>query len=196
MKENRIVYIDALRGFAILLVVLGHVPMYSYHSTEEISFGLIPSTFHLALFFFVSGWFFKRKASFATKWHIVSTYCGDAATISKGYDTEIGPYYTRNRKRSNNVNCWKVLKGKFVQLVVPTVVFYLLFCWMNEIDIMENLWSDKYKAGYWFCIVLFEFYLTLAITKNWKYWKTDGVGRVLRVGGYNAKYECCDRFAG
>ena len=58
----RIEYLDALRGFVMLLVVLGHVPMYCYHHLSGISFSTIPSTFHLALFFFISGWFVNSKA--------------------------------------------------------------------------------------------------------------------------------------
>lgn len=113
--SNRIEYIDALRGFVMLLVVLGHVPMYCYHQTEGISFSLIPTTFHLALFFFISGWFVK------------------------------------------NVK----VKEKFMQLIVPTMVFYLIYCWLFDINIIENLWDDKYKSGYWFCIVLFCFFLIM-----------------------------------
>lgn len=121
---NRIEYIDALRGFVMLLVVLCHVPLYCYHNIDEISFCLIPTTFHLALFFFISGWF-----------------CKIGSGISGGI--------------------WQ----KFVQLIVPTVVFYLLYCWLQGIDILNNLWNDKYKAGYWFCIVLFIFHLMITITK-------------------------------
>ena len=139
---NRIEYLDALRGFVMLLVVLGHVPMYCYHHLSGISFSAIPSTFHLALFFFISGWFVKVRLPFT-------------------------------------VYSLQIFKKKFVQLVVPTVVFYLLFCWMNNIDIVENLWSDKYKAGYWFCIVLFGFYLKLTITSTIT--KTERVGGALLV---------------
>lgn len=151
---NRIGYLDALRGFVMLLVVLAHVPIYSYHQTDGMSFSILPTTFHLALFFFISGWFVNSGAvrnAGATKRHIVPTLRGDATTIRGNYD---------------NNNRWKALKGKFVQLIVPTIVFYLLYCWMNGIDIVENLWNDKYKAGYWFCFVLFVFYLTLTISKT------------------------------
>ena len=121
-------YIAALRGLTMLMVVLGHVPMYCYHNTAGgLSFSLVGSTFHLALFFFISGWF--------------------------GWNHNIKDNY-------------KKIWGKFMQLVVPTAMFYMLYCWLNGIDIVDNLWNDKYKAGYWFCIVLFCFYLTLATVQS------------------------------
>ena len=191
MKENRIVYIDALRGFAILLVVLGHVPMYCYHHLVGISFSLIPTTFHLALFFFISGWFVNSGAvrnADATKRSGASTIRksydteqGSYENVTQGYDTEQGSYenvtqgYDTERSSYEN-NLWFTVynsfKKKFVQLIVPTMVFYLLYCWINGIDVMDNLWNDKYKAGYWFCVVLFVFYLTLSITKmiTGKFW--------------------------
>ena len=163
MKINsRIEYIDALRGFVMLLVVLGHVPMYCYHQADAISFSLIPTTFHLALFFFISGWFIK------------------------------------NVSVSDNVahNYRSIIEGKFVQLIIPTIVFYLLYCWMNGIDIVENLWSDKFKAGYWFCIVLFVFWLTLAITKP----ITEKLGGtfdvLLGIGDDYAQHQFGDGYAG
>ena len=50
-----------------------------------------------------------------------------------------------------------------MQLIEPTVVFYLLYCWLNDIDIIDKLCGDKHKAGYWFCIVLFCFHLLMLI---------------------------------
>ncbi|MCQ2198791.1 MAG: acyltransferase [Paludibacteraceae bacterium] len=66
MKE-RIVFIDALRGLAILLVVLGHVPGYIFENfdvnaraSENILWCVIYS-FHMPLFFFLSGYVGLKK---------------------------------------------------------------------------------------------------------------------------------------
>ena len=134
--SNRIEYIDALRGFVMLLVVLGHVPMYCYHAFGMLSFSQIPSLFHLALFFFVSGWFFTSK-SCQKPWGVF-------------------------------------IKEKAMQLLLPTVVFYLIFCWVKDVDIAGNLWHDKYKAGYWYCVVLFCFFILARLLG-----KTKGMGGVV-----------------
>lgn len=133
---KRIEYIDALRGFTMILVVLAHVPQYAYHGVDGVSFSLIPTTFHMALFFFLSGWFVP----------VTSSVPMDMA--------------------------W--LKKKVMQLVVPTVVLYCLYCYVEDVNITDNLWNDKYKAGYWFCIVLFCFNLL--------------VRAISRLGGGK---ECC-----
>lgn len=50
---NRILQIDVLKGFAILLVVLGHA-IYETYSENNIVFRMIYS-FHMPLFMFLSG---------------------------------------------------------------------------------------------------------------------------------------------
>lgn len=51
---NRIQYIDRLKGFAILLVVMGHVVVFCYHEGAE-TFGRFIGSFHMPLFMFLSG---------------------------------------------------------------------------------------------------------------------------------------------
>lgn len=58
MKLNsmeRIGYIDSLRGFAILLVVVGHLIQYNYSSFLDSCLFNVIYSFHMPLFFFISG---------------------------------------------------------------------------------------------------------------------------------------------
>lgn len=60
MKE-RILYIDNLRAFAIMLVVMGHILQFTFgdsHGFDHPFFKFIYS-FHMPLFFFISGMFAK-----------------------------------------------------------------------------------------------------------------------------------------
>lgn len=58
ISKNRIEWIDALRGFAILLVVMGHIYDKGF-GIEGTSFNDFYNGFHMPLFFFISGCFFK-----------------------------------------------------------------------------------------------------------------------------------------
>ena len=54
MMENRIKYIDRMKGFAILLVVMGHVYLFSMGQSPCVAHEII-STFHMPLFMYLSG---------------------------------------------------------------------------------------------------------------------------------------------
>lgn len=61
-KANRIEYVDALRGFAMFLVVYSHVWTFCYHANSKGTFASLLSNFFLVLFFFVSGFVaYKEK---------------------------------------------------------------------------------------------------------------------------------------
>lgn len=56
IKKERIQYIDALRGFTMLLVVFAHVETFSFQHIENTTFlGDLFRIFRMPLFFFVSG---------------------------------------------------------------------------------------------------------------------------------------------
>ena len=77
--EKRIEYIDALRGFTMLLVVYAHVRLYGYHQIDDITPNSYNSIFlfiRMPLFFFVSGfvlykstqiWNLKNSTTFIIK---------------------------------------------------------------------------------------------------------------------------------
>lgn len=57
--NKRIEYIDAMRGFTMFLVVIGHV-IFSYKTNLPNSYCNIFNYFRMPLFFFVSGWVFYK----------------------------------------------------------------------------------------------------------------------------------------
>lgn len=52
--QGRLEYIDRIKGFAILLVVIGHVYIFSFGVTDTLVYKVIAS-FHMHLFMFISG---------------------------------------------------------------------------------------------------------------------------------------------
>ena len=57
-KKNRLFYIDALRGFAIVLVIIGHLPAYSFWGWGKgiSTLGPMVGIFHMPLFMMISGY--------------------------------------------------------------------------------------------------------------------------------------------
>src|SRR5512133_2369883 len=67
MSKSRLVSIDIARGIGILLVVLGHtLAEANYHVQNPTVFflGRLIYSFHMPLFFFLSGLFFKPEIRF------------------------------------------------------------------------------------------------------------------------------------
>lgn len=62
-KKKRIEYIDAMRGFTMLLVVYAHIQVTSYHIlvNDINSFNTVFVKFRMPLFFFISGWVLYKK---------------------------------------------------------------------------------------------------------------------------------------
>lgn len=59
MESKRLEFIDSLKGFAIFLVIWGHVIM-QFHWYPNFTYSIIYS-FHMPLFFILSGFFFKSS---------------------------------------------------------------------------------------------------------------------------------------
>ena len=145
----RIEYLDAIKGIAILFIVYGHIPMYSYGEewTELASFRPITALVQLTMFFFVSGYLFNSKKML----------------------TGGGKSY------------WL----KFRQLVIPAFVFCSLYISIHNIDVFQCI-TDKYKAGYWFTLTLFEYIVVQslfdALMKRLNV-RTDGIRYALQLVG-------------
>ena len=58
-QKRRIGYIDALRGFTMILVVCAHTMLYS--NIEKISYSSFFGLYRMPLFFFISGFIFYKK---------------------------------------------------------------------------------------------------------------------------------------
>jgi len=73
--KNRIAYIDIAKGLGILVIVLGHNDLAGYHP----SLHKFIYAFHIPLFFFLSGMFFRPERSFKE-------------TLTRRFNTLLKPY--------------------------------------------------------------------------------------------------------
>ena len=130
-KQNkRLEYIDAMRGFTMILVVYIHVLAVSYKISDYSainSFNSLLGLFRMPLFFFVSG-FVLYKAS--QIWDL-----------------------------KNSITF--IIK-KFKVQIISTFIFLTLFSYVFNLDLEEG-YKDHLKYGFWFTIVLFEFYVIYII---------------------------------
>ncbi len=67
LHKQRLQYIDSLRGFAMLLVVIHHVSLYSLNAHPAFSLNTVFLTFRMPLFFFLSGFLFYKPFLFTDK---------------------------------------------------------------------------------------------------------------------------------
>lgn len=65
MKE-RLIYLDFLKGFAIFLVVLGHIYFYMLHEYNSATVRII-SSLHMPIFFFVAGYLLNKTGKIKSK---------------------------------------------------------------------------------------------------------------------------------
>jgi len=124
VKKERLEYIDAMRGFTMLLVVLGHVvvaPTLPIVKPDTFSMTYLFLLFRMPLFFTISGYF-----------------------AYKLYDWNWNEYGSA------------LLKKARVQLI-PTAFFYGLYI-LIYIQNTDTFFKSE-KDGYWFTIVLFEFFV-------------------------------------
>ena len=126
-QQNRIGYIDALRGMAMILVVYFHIAAYGFGS-YEIGYNDIIERFRMPTFFFISGWLFYKASRI---W--------DRQTITG------------------------MIRKKFMVQIIPTVVFMLLYLVMFNLLDVSSFGSDK--KGYWFTVVLFEYFVIYIVAE-------------------------------
>ena len=124
-QRNRIGYIDALRGMAMILVVYFHIAAYGFGS-YELGYNDIIERFRMPTFFFISGWLFYKS----------------------------GRIWNEKTIRS-------IIRKKFMVQIIPTAIFMLLYLMMFNLLDISSFGSDK--KGYWFTIVLFEYFVIFFI---------------------------------
>ena len=72
-KKKRIEYIDAMRGFTMILVVYSHIIFFGYNDDSILSFNSFFVNFRMPLFFFISGWVLY-KAGRVWDWNFVKDF--------------------------------------------------------------------------------------------------------------------------
>ena len=126
---KRLSWLDALRGFTMILVVAYHVAQFSFHETEKTSAALpFLVLMRMPLFFFVSG-FLAYKVNFS--WTIPN-----ALKLT-----------------------WKKLKVQVFPTLVFLCLFVIFRMKGGFWDDFMRLLTSPTKGGYWFTIVLLQMFI-------------------------------------
>ena len=126
---KRLSWLDALRGFTMILVVAYHVAQFTFQETEKTSAALpFLVLMRMPLFFFVSG-FLAYKASFS--WTIPN-----ALKLT-----------------------WKKLKVQIIPTLVFMCIFVIFRMKGNFSDNFMRLLASPTKGGYWFTWVLLQMFI-------------------------------------
>lgn len=138
MAKKRIEYIDAMRGFTMILVVYSHVCHFCL-GDKWMGWNDVFYLFRLPCFFFISGWLF-------------GPHRGTVPCVSSNAD------YTGTVPSVRSV-----IKHKFMVQIVPTVIFLLLLA--PPPLFFSKLGATK--GGYWFTFALFEFFLICIFSERY-----------------------------
>ena len=131
--SKRIGYIDAMRGFTMILVVYSHVCGFCL-GDRQIALNDVLFLFRLPCFFFISGWLFA------------GTFTRTVPRVSSEADyTGTVPHLT----------IWSVIKKKFMVQIVPTLFFLFL---LSPPPAFFHQFG-AFKGGYWFTFALFYFFV-------------------------------------
>ena len=164
-KKKRLEWLDAMRGFTMILVVAYHVAQFGFGESEKISASLpFLVLFRMPLFFFVSG-FLAYKATWV---------------------------WTPLRFASLT---WKKLKVQVLPALVFLCVFLVLRGKLPFADGFMKCMHSPTKGGYWFTWVLLQMFLiyyTVSALFQWMGRKVEHVAMVtlwiVSVGAYLSLY--------
>ncbi len=127
--NKRLPWLDALRGFTMILVVAYHVAQFAFHENEKTSAALpFLVLMRMPLFFFVSG-FLAYKATFS--WTVPN-----ALRLT-----------------------WKKLKVQVVPALVFLCLFIIFRMKGNFSENFMRLMASPTKGGYWFTWVLLHMFI-------------------------------------
>ncbi|MBQ9648997.1 MAG: acyltransferase [Prevotella sp.] len=136
--KQRIEYIDAMRGFTMILVVYSHVCNFCL-GDKWMGWNDVFFLFRLPCFFFISGWLFEPHR-------------GTVPCVSSNAD------YTGTVPSVRSV-----VKKKFMVQIVPTIIFLLLLA--PPPLFFSKLGATK--GGYWFTFALFVFFLLYLLSERY-----------------------------
>lgn len=126
---KRLSWLDAMRGFTMILVVAYHVAQFAFHENEKTSAALpFLVLMRMPLFFFVSG-FLAYKANFS--WTVPN-----ALKLT-----------------------WKKLKVQVIPTAVFLCVFVIFKMKGDFLDNLLRLLASPTKGGYWFTLVLLQMFI-------------------------------------
>lgn len=129
VKKQRMEWLDAMRGFTMILVVAYHVAQFGFGESEKISASLpFLVLFRMPLFFFVSGFLAYKSTWIWTPQNFASL-------------------------------TWKKLKVQVLPALVFLCVFLVLKSKMPFADAFMKCMHSPTKGGYWFTWVLLQMFL-------------------------------------
>ena len=149
--SKRIGYIDAMRGFTMILVVYSHVCNFCL-GDRSMAFNDVLFLFRLPCFFFISGWLFQGTWGRITQGTVprVNSVAGNTGTVP-------------------HVTVWSIIKHKFMVQIVPTLIFLFLLspppAYFHQFG--------AFKGGYWFTFALFYFFV-IYMLMSWPFRHQQG----------------------
>ena len=127
--KARMEWLDAMRGFTMILVVAYHVAQFGFAESEQTSVSLpFLVLFRMPLFFFVSGFL-----AYKSRWTWTLSSYGSLA--------------------------WKKLKVQVLPAVVFLCIFLVLRGKLPFLDGLAKCMHSPTKGGYWFTWVLLQMFL-------------------------------------
>lgn len=184
-KRKRITYIDNMKGFAMLCVVLGHIAdgylrSEYYSSSQEVLYAIynIIYSFHMPLFIMISGYLYQTayvEESGEIKLKKVFNQIGNLMLIYIEFSFLLGIFKIFCSNYVNTEITWKQLFLIGIKTIAPywyiyiLIAFYMLFS-INRISkcsdkillvssFLVNLFSGKVDGACWFEVKRIMYYL-------------------------------------